>query len=118
MTRLIVIGGVAAGMSAASKAARQAKGMLVDVYTDERHIAYSACSLPYYTCLLYTSWGVEPEELRARPAKEPPRRETFGEERLRGGAARLSALCGRGPVSALPARRDSFSGSADYLRDP
>lgn len=49
MTRLIVIGGVAAGMSAASKAARQAKGMLVDVYTDERHIAYSACSLPYYT---------------------------------------------------------------------
>ena len=30
MTRLIVIGGVAAGMSAASKAARQAKGMLVE----------------------------------------------------------------------------------------
>ncbi|MEA4891131.1 MAG: FAD-dependent oxidoreductase [Peptococcaceae bacterium] len=49
MTRMIVIGGVAAGMSAASKAARQAKGMQVDVYTDERHIAYSACSLPYYT---------------------------------------------------------------------
>ena len=49
MTRMIVIGGVAAGMSAASKAARQAKGMQVDVYTDEGHIAYSACSLPYYT---------------------------------------------------------------------
>ena len=39
MTRMIVIGGVAAGMSAASKAARQAKGMQVDVYTDEGHSA-------------------------------------------------------------------------------
>ncbi|MDR1193771.1 MAG: FAD-dependent oxidoreductase [Peptococcaceae bacterium] len=47
--RLIVIGGVAAGMSAASKAARQNKEMTIDVYTDESYISYSACSLPYYT---------------------------------------------------------------------
>lgn len=47
--RLVVIGGVAAGMSAASKASRQDKNMEIDVYTDEVDIAYSACSLPYYT---------------------------------------------------------------------
>jgi NADPH-dependent 2,4-dienoyl-CoA reductase/sulfur reductase-like enzyme len=46
--RLIVIGGVAAGMSAAAKASRQDREMAIDVYTDEAHIAYSACSLPYY----------------------------------------------------------------------
>lgn len=47
--RLIVIGGVAAGLSAASKAARLDASLLVDVYTDESYISYSGCSLPYYT---------------------------------------------------------------------
>ncbi len=46
--RLVVIGGVAAGMSAAAKAARTAALMQIDVYTDEQYISYSACSLPYY----------------------------------------------------------------------
>lgn len=49
MSRLVVIGGVAAGMSAASKAARLDPQLQVDVYTDEAYIAYSGCSLPYYT---------------------------------------------------------------------
>lgn len=48
MGRIIVIGGVAAGMSAASKAMRVNPGLSVDVYTDEKYIAYSGCGLPYY----------------------------------------------------------------------
>lgn len=46
--RIIVIGGVAAGMSAAAKAARSGTGLQIDVYTEEQYISYSACSLPYY----------------------------------------------------------------------
>lgn len=46
--RIVVIGGVAAGMSAAAKAARSGSGLQIDVYTDEQYISYSACSLPYY----------------------------------------------------------------------
>ncbi len=46
--RIVVIGGVAAGMSAAAKAARTGTGLQIDVYTDEQDISYSACSHPYY----------------------------------------------------------------------
>lgn len=49
MSRLVVIGGVAAGMSAAGKAARLDPQLQVDVYTDEAYISYSGCSLPYFT---------------------------------------------------------------------
>ncbi len=45
--RIVVIGGVAAGMSAASKAKRVDRDAEVTVYTDETYISYSACSLPY-----------------------------------------------------------------------
>jgi len=66
MSRLVVIGGVAAGMSAASKAARIDPQLQVDVYTDEAYIAYSACSLPYY------AQGVisDEESLLARSVEE------------------------------------------------
>lgn len=47
MKKIIVAGGVAAGMSAASKAARMGKDIAVTVYTQEAYISYSACSLPY-----------------------------------------------------------------------
>lgn len=49
MKKIVVIGGVAAGMSAASKAARTAEDVEVTVYTQEEYISYSACSLPYLT---------------------------------------------------------------------
>lgn len=49
MDRLIVIGGVAAGMSAAAKAKRLAPDLTVDVYTDDSYASYSGCCLPYYT---------------------------------------------------------------------
>ena len=47
MRKIIVIGGVAAGMSAASKAARTSSDVQIVVYTQEEYISYSACSLPY-----------------------------------------------------------------------
>lgn len=46
--KLVIIGGVAAGMSAASKARRINKEMRVEVYTDEEYISYAGCGLPYY----------------------------------------------------------------------
>jgi NADPH-dependent 2,4-dienoyl-CoA reductase/sulfur reductase-like enzyme len=46
--RLVVIGGVAAGMSAASSAKRVNSGMEVTVLEKDSYISYGACSLPYY----------------------------------------------------------------------
>ena len=46
--RLIVVGGVAAGMSAASSARRLKPEMEVVVLERDAYISYGACSLPYY----------------------------------------------------------------------
>jgi NADPH-dependent 2,4-dienoyl-CoA reductase/sulfur reductase-like enzyme len=46
--RLVVIGGVAAGMSAAAKAKRTNREMEVVVYERGAHISYGACGMPYY----------------------------------------------------------------------
>lgn len=46
--KLIVIGGVAAGMSAASKLMRMNKDAQVVVYEKGRFLSYGACGLPYY----------------------------------------------------------------------
>lgn len=48
MAKIIVIGGVAAGMSAAAQAKRCAGGNDVVVYEKGRHISYAACGLPYF----------------------------------------------------------------------
>lgn len=45
---LIVIGGVAAGMSAASKARRIDPDMEIIVYEKSGYVSYGACGLPYY----------------------------------------------------------------------
>ncbi len=58
--RLIVIGGVAAGMSAAAKAKRVNREMEAVVYEKSPYISYAACRMPYfiagdisdYRCLL------------------------------------------------------------------
>ena len=58
--RLVVIGGVAAGMSAAAKAKRLNREMEVVVYEKSSYISYAACGMPYfiagdiadYRCLL------------------------------------------------------------------
>lgn len=46
--KLVVIGAVAAGTKAASKAKRDNPAMDVKVFTKERYISYAGCGLPYY----------------------------------------------------------------------
>lgn len=45
---LIIIGGVAAGTKAASKARREKRDLKITLYTNEEYISYSACGTPYY----------------------------------------------------------------------
>jgi NADPH-dependent 2,4-dienoyl-CoA reductase/sulfur reductase-like enzyme len=46
--RLIVIGGVAAGMSAAAKAKRTSRELEVVAYERSGYISYAACGMPYF----------------------------------------------------------------------
>ena len=46
--RLVVIGGVAAGMSAAAKAKRTNRDLEVVVYEKSPYISYGACGMPYF----------------------------------------------------------------------
>ncbi len=46
--KLVVIGAVAAGTKAASKAQRDNPNFEVKVFTKERYISYAGCGLPYY----------------------------------------------------------------------
>ncbi len=46
--RLVVIGGVAGGASAAAKAKRVNPDLQVDVFEKGEHVSYGACGLPYY----------------------------------------------------------------------
>lgn len=48
MERLIVIGGIAAGLSAASKAKRTNPELEVVVFERSPYISYGECGLPYY----------------------------------------------------------------------
>jgi len=46
--KTIIIGGVAAGMSAASKLRRLDKNMLITVYEKGEDLSYGGCGMPYY----------------------------------------------------------------------
>ncbi len=46
--KLIVIGGVAAGMSAAARAKRRNKSLEITVYEKSGYVSYGACGLPYF----------------------------------------------------------------------
>ena len=46
--KVIIIGGIAAGMSAAAKLKRSQKDAQVIVYEKSPHISFGACGLPYY----------------------------------------------------------------------
>jgi len=46
--KVVVIGGVAAGMSAASKLKREDNNAEIVVYEKGVHLSYGACGLPYY----------------------------------------------------------------------
>lgn len=54
--RIIVIGGVAAGMSAASRIKRQDKTAYVTVYEKGKHLSYGACGLPYFVSNVNDDW--------------------------------------------------------------
>lgn len=47
MSRIVVVGGVAAGMSAASQAKRRSPGSEVVVLERGAHVSYGACGMPY-----------------------------------------------------------------------
>ena len=46
-TKVVIIGGVAGGMSAASKAKRENPELDVTVFERSHHISYGACGMPY-----------------------------------------------------------------------
>lgn len=48
MTKIIIIGGVAAGAKCAAKARRMCPDAEINLYTQDTHVSYSACGLPYY----------------------------------------------------------------------
>lgn len=48
MMKLVIIGGVAAGAKAAAKARRLLPDAEINLYTDDTHVSYSACGIPYY----------------------------------------------------------------------
>jgi NADPH-dependent 2,4-dienoyl-CoA reductase/sulfur reductase-like enzyme len=48
MEKIIVIGGVAAGTKAAAKSRRLKPDAQIDIYTDDTHVSYSACGLPFF----------------------------------------------------------------------
>ena len=48
MTRIVIIGGVAAGAKAAAKSRRLLPDAEIEIYTQDTHVSYSACGLPYY----------------------------------------------------------------------
>lgn len=48
MEKIVIIGGVAAGTKAAAKSRRLKPDAQIDIYTDDTHVSYSACGLPYF----------------------------------------------------------------------
>jgi NADPH-dependent 2,4-dienoyl-CoA reductase/sulfur reductase-like enzyme len=48
VTRVVIIGGDAAGMSAAAQASRSGKDIEIVVFERSRYTSYAACGLPYY----------------------------------------------------------------------
>lgn len=46
--KIVIIGGVAAGAKAAAKARRLLPDAKIDIYTEDTHVSYSSCGLPYY----------------------------------------------------------------------
>ena len=46
--KIVILGGVAAGAKAAAKSRRMLPDAQIDLYSDDTHVSYSACGLPYY----------------------------------------------------------------------
>ncbi|USE37183.1 CoA-disulfide reductase [Endozoicomonas sp. SCSIO W0465] len=68
--RIVIIGGEAAGMSAAAKARRVAREATITVYEQSDVISFGACGLPYYVGDFFSDAGemseFSPEQFAAR----------------------------------------------------
>lgn len=64
--RIVIIGGVAAGMSAAAKAGRMNKEAKITIYEKTDIVSWGACGLPYYVGDFYES----PNNMIARPVEK------------------------------------------------
>lgn len=71
--KIVVLGGVAAGAKAAAKTRRLMLDAVIDLYTDDTHISYSACGLPYYIQGNFQDYRTllvrSPEEFEAQGVK-------------------------------------------------
>lgn len=54
--KVIIIGGVAAGAKAAAKTKRLSPDTTVEIYTQDFHVSYSTCGLPYYIEGSFEDW--------------------------------------------------------------
>jgi NADPH-dependent 2,4-dienoyl-CoA reductase/sulfur reductase-like enzyme len=54
--KIVLIGGVAAGAKAAAKSRRLLPDAEIDIYTQDTHVSYSACGLPYYIEGNFEDW--------------------------------------------------------------
>ena len=66
MKKIIIVGGVAAGMSAASKAKREKKELEITVYEKTNIVSWGSCGLPYYVGNFYT----DSERMIAKPLEQ------------------------------------------------
>lgn len=64
--RIVVIGGVAAGMSAAARARRAAKDAEITVFEKGSVVSFGACGLPYFA----GGWFDDPDFMIARTAEQ------------------------------------------------
>lgn len=64
--KIVIIGGVAAGAKAAAKSKRMLPDSEVHIYTQDTHVSYSACGLPYYIEGNFEDW----QKLIVRSAEE------------------------------------------------
>ena len=64
--KIVIIGGVAAGAKAAAKSRRLLPDAQIDIYTQDTHVSYSACGLPYYIQGSFENW----EKLIVRSVEE------------------------------------------------
>ena len=48
MEKIVIIGGVAAGTKAAAKSRRLKPDAEINIYTEDTHVSYSACGLPFF----------------------------------------------------------------------
>lgn len=54
--KIVIIGGVAAGAKVAAKSRRLLPDAEISIYTQDTHVSYSACGLPYYIQGNFEDW--------------------------------------------------------------